>query len=91
MNRLLALAAALALVSTSAVAATGTPAKAPKAQTAQPRCFVRVNQPAASVRLNRTSVPASVCVQSCEAALVGAHRESGQVVALAIYTGKHCR
>jgi hypothetical protein len=54
-------------------------------------CAVRVNQPAASVQLNRPVVPADLCLKDCQARLVGTHRESGQIVALAIYTGKHCR
>jgi hypothetical protein len=55
-----------------------------------PRCASRINQPAASVRLNRPAVPADLCVKDCQARLVGTHRESGEIVALAIYTGKRC-
>jgi hypothetical protein len=54
-------------------------------------CAVRINQPAASVQLNRPDVPGAVCVKDCEARLIGAHREFDYVVGLAIYTGKHCR
>lgn len=82
MTGLLAFAAALA-VSSSA------PASKPTASPL-PRCFVKVNQPAASVRFNRTTIPANICVSSCDAALVGVHREAGQTVGLAIYTGRHC-
>lgn len=87
MTGLLAVAAALAV---TAAAPPKSPIPAAAANTA-PRCFVRVNQPAASLRLNRAEIPKSICFKSCEAVLVGAHREQGQVVALAIYTGKHCR
>lgn len=79
MTGLLAFAAALA-ISTAAIQPSASP----------PRCFVRVNQPAASVRFNRATIPASICVRSCDAALVGVHLEAGQTVGLAIYTGKHC-
>jgi len=82
MTGLLAFAAALA-VSSSA------PAPKPTASPL-PRCFVKVNQPAASVRFNRTNIPANICVSSCDAAMVGVHREEGQTVGLAIYTGRHC-
>jgi hypothetical protein len=54
-------------------------------------CFARVNQPAASVRLNRPDdAPNEVCLSSCEAQLVGVHRESGLLVGVAIYTGRGC-
>lgn len=83
MSGLLAFAAALAMSSAAA------PAKS--AVSPPPRCFVKVNQPAASVRFNRAVIPSNICVSSCDAALVGVHREEGQMVGLAIYTGKHCR
>ncbi len=54
------------------------------------RCEVRIHQPAASVVLNRTTAPASVCIQGCDAKLVGVHREAGQIAALAIYSGRRC-
>ena len=54
------------------------------------RCEVRIHQPAASVVLNRTTAPASICVQGCDAKLVGVHREAGQLAALAIYSGRRC-
>lgn len=54
-------------------------------------CFARANQPAAQVRLNRADDAGSeVCVASCEAQLVGAHRESGLLVGVAFYTGRSC-
>lgn len=83
MSGLLAFAAALAMSSST------TPTK--PAASPLPRCFVKVNQPAASVRFNRTNIPTNICVSSCDAAMVGVHREDGQMVGLAIYTGKHCR
>jgi len=55
------------------------------------RCEVRIHQPAASVVLNRTTAPASICIQGCDAKLVGVHREAGQLAALAIYSGRRCR
>lgn len=55
------------------------------------QCTVRVNQPAASVHLNRRDVPGRLCVRDCEALLVGAHREFDYLVGLAIYTGHRCR
>jgi hypothetical protein len=86
MNEVFACLLTMALVSGAAQA---TPV-APVAPTA-PKCAYRINQPAASVRLNRPAAPADLCVKECQAKLVGTHREAGQIVALAIYTGKRCR
>lgn len=55
------------------------------------RCYVRSNQPAASVLLNRSEAPRAICVQSCEAKLISPQRVSGRISALTIYTGRACR
>lgn len=55
------------------------------------RCYGRINQPAASVLLNRTIAPRAICVQSCEAKLIAPRRESGRIAALTLYTGRACR
>lgn len=89
MPRLPALAAAFALT-LSAVAAAA-PASGKAARPTGPRCEVKINQPAASVRLNRSKAPPSVCVLGCDARLVGVRREGGQIAALAIYSGRRCR
>jgi len=82
MNGLLALAAAAVL---NAPPALSKPTPTP------PRCDVKINQPAASVSLNRTIAPYSVCVRGCDAKLVGVRPEKGRIAALAIYTGRRCR
>lgn len=82
MNGLLALAAAAVL---------NAPAAPTKPTPTPPRCDVKINQPAASVSLNRTIAPYSVCVRGCDAKLVGVRPEKGRIAALAIYTGRHCR
>jgi hypothetical protein len=55
------------------------------------RCYGRINQPAASVLLNRSIAPRAICVQSCEAKLIAPRRESGRIAALTLYTGRACR
>ncbi len=89
MNRVQALVAALAMTTNASAA----PAVAFKVATtpSPPRCDVKINQPAAAVRLNRTAPPARICVFGCDAKLVGVRHENGQIAALAIYTGLRCR
>lgn len=89
MNRVQVLVATLAMT-TNALAAPTVALKAASAPT-PPRCDVKINQPAAAVRLNRTAAPARICVFGCDAKLVGVRHEDGQIAALAIYTGLRCR
>jgi hypothetical protein len=56
-----------------------------------PECASRINQPAASVWLNRPDIPAALCLNACDAQLLGAHREGGFVTGIAVYTGERCR
>ena len=88
LTRVQALVAALALTATASIAA---PRAATKPATKPvPRCDVKINQVAASVHLNRTKAPPSVCVLGCDAKLVGVRDEGGRIAALAIYSGRRC-
>ncbi len=88
LTRVQALVAALALTATASIAA---PRAATKPATKPvPRCDVKINQIAASVHLNRTKAPPSVCVLGCDAKLVGVRKEGGRIAALAIYSGRRC-
>ena len=89
LTRVQALLAILALTATASIAAPKVPPK-PAAKPGPLRCDVKINQPAASVHLNRTKAPPSVCVLGCDAKLVGVRKENGQIAALAIYTGRRC-
>lgn len=92
LTRVQAFVAALVFTTTaSAAPALKPPPLAAKPAPAPPRCDVKINQPAASVSLNRSKAPYSVCVAGCDAKLVGVRTEQGRIAALAIYTGRRCR
>ena len=93
LTRVQALIAVLALSASASFAAPKSPPAAavkPPAKPVLPRCDVKINQIAASVHLNRSKAPPSVCVLGCDAKLVGVRKEGNQLAALAIYSGRRC-
>jgi len=89
LTRAQVLVAVLALIATASIAAPRSSTKQP-GKPVPPRCELKTNQVAASVHLNRSKAPPSVCVYGCDAKLVGVRKEGSRLAALAIYSGRRC-